>query len=115
MKTQTGAQKLDSILMAILIVLMCSQLTSFAMGEDTLKAGKGFASKQLFLAISDIFLLLTFAWFCIRTTMLKAWNKLWWPPLPCWALIIAMFIAALHSPIIGNAVSSTMNEAGGIG
>ena len=99
---QTGAQKFDSILLAILVVLMCSQITSFSLGENTLETGKGFASKQLFLAISDIFLLLTFAWFCLRTTTLKAWNKIWWPPLPCWALIVAMIIAALHSPSVVN-------------
>ena len=113
MQKKSGAQKLDSIFLAILIVLMCSQIANFAMGEDTLKAGKGFASKQLFLAVSDIFLLLTFAWFCARTTMLKAWNKLWWPPLPCWALIIAMIIAALHSPTIVNSAIERLHEAHG--
>ena len=115
MKNQTGAQKLDSILLAILIVLMCSQMTSFALGEDAYKAGKGFATKQLFLAISDIFLLMLFAWFCVRTTMLNAWKKLWWPPLPCWALIVAMIIAALHSPTIVNAVATALTEADGLG
>jgi hypothetical protein len=114
MKNQTGAQKLDSILLAILIVLMCSQLTNFALGQDTYKT-QGYVTKQLFIAFCDIFLLLVFGWFCVRTTQLKAWKKLWWPPLPCWALIVAMIIAALHSPTIVNAVSSAMNEAGGIG
>lgn len=114
MKNQTGAQKFDSILLAILIVLMCSQLTNFALGQDTYKT-QGFVTKQLFIAFCDIFLILVFGWFCVRTTMLKAWKRLWWPPLPCWALIIAMLIAALHSPTIVNAVSAAMNEAGGIG
>ncbi len=102
MQKQSGARKIDSILLAILIVLMCSQISNFTLGSDKFER-LGFATKPLFIAYCDVFLLLTFAWFCVRTTMLKAWNKIWWPPLPCWALIMAMVIAALHSPSVVNA------------
>lgn len=110
MKNQTGARKFDSILLAILIVLMCSQLTNLpALGEDMFKL-KGFVAKQLFIAYCDVFLLLTFAWFCVRTTQLKAWSRLWWPPLACWALIAAMVIAAMHSPTIVNATLERLHQ-----
>jgi hypothetical protein len=112
MEKQSGARKIDSIFLAILIVLMCSQIANFQMGENAF-AKEGFATKPLFIAYCDVFLLLTFAWFCLRTTSLKAWKKLWWPPLPCWALIIAMIIAALHSPTIVNSTIERLHEAHG--
>lgn len=112
MQKPSGAQKIDSIFLAILIVLMCSQIANFALGIQAY-ATKGFATKQLFIAYCDVFLLLTFAWFCVRTTALKAWNKLWWPPLPCWALIIALIIAALHSPSIVNSTLERLHSAHG--
>lgn len=112
MPKKSGAQKIDSIFLAILIVMMCSQLSGFTLGQ-AMFALKGFNLKQLFIAYCDVFLLLTFAWFCLRTTVLKAWNKIWLPPLPCWALIIALIIAALHSPTIVNSTIERLHEAHG--
>ncbi len=109
---QSPAAKFDTILLAVLILAMCAQLNILELGINTLKTGQGFATKQLFIAVSDVLLLGTFVWFCLRTTALRAWNRVWWPPLACWALIIAMIIAALHSPTIINALALKMEEGG---
>lgn len=103
-KIEWNAATFDSLLLIALILTMCSQKNMRAIGQDTIGAGLGYASKQLFIALSDVILCLTFAWFVVRTTMLKAWQRIWWPPVPCWALAVAMLIAMLHSPHITDAL-----------
>ncbi|HEX8832997.1 MAG TPA: hypothetical protein VF719_02290, partial [Abditibacteriaceae bacterium] len=107
----TGA-KLDSILLALLVLTMCSQINLSTIGRDTM-ATEGFATKRLFIALSDVVLLLAFGWFVVRTTVLGAWRRIWWPPFASWALIFAMIIAALHSPHVTTAVTGALAEAEG--
>lgn len=108
---QSPGAKVDTILLALLILLMCSQLTNLQIGVNAYDQGKGFATKPLFIAISDVFLLGIFAWFCLRTTLLRAWKQVWCPPFACWALIIAMIIAALHSPTL---IDATLKHLSGV-
>ena len=106
-------QTLDTVLMCALIVAMCSQINLRAIGRDTLSS-EGFVTKQLFLALSDVVFLGVFAWFCARTTALRAWRKLWIPPLPCWILIFAMLLSALHSARVVDATAETLSQSHGI-
>lgn len=102
-KLEWNAATFDSLLLIALILTMCSQMNMRSIGKDTYLEG-GYVTKQLFIALSDVILCLTFVWFVIRTTMLKAWQRVWWPPVPCWALIVAMLIAMLHSPHVTEAL-----------
>lgn len=88
----------DSFFLGVLLLAMCSQINIGDIGQDTTK--EGYVTKQLKIALPDIALLLNFGWFIARTTLLRAWKKLWWPPLPCWALIFAMMLAFVHSDAI---------------
>jgi hypothetical protein len=106
------AERLDAVLVALLIFAMCSQLDVRTIGKDTL-ATEGFATKQLFIALSDVALVLTFLWFAVRTTVMRAWHRLWWPPLPCWALLMAMLIATLHSQQVTTAVADAWEQTQG--
>src|SRR5947208_1077124 len=101
----------DSILLAGLILAMCSQLDVRALGTHT--CSQGCQPRELCVALSDVALLAVFGWFPLRTTVLGAWGRLWWPPLPCWALLAAMLVAAIHSPVIVNAVADALGEAHG--
>ncbi len=104
-------QTIDSVLLALATFAMCGQIDVRQFGRDTLKEGLGYASKTFALSLSDVLFALLVLWFVVRTTQLRAWKKLWWPPLPCFALIFALLIAALHSPSIGAQMSAAM-EAG---
>jgi hypothetical protein len=106
------AERLDAALLALLILAMCSQLDVLTIGKNTL--AEGYATKQLFIALSDVALVLTFLWFAVRTTAMRAWRRLWWPPLPCWALLVAMLIAALHSQQVTTAVADALEQAHGL-
>jgi len=103
----------DTVVLTILIVAMCSQLNLRAIGRDTFVTEK-FVTKQLFVALSDVVLLLGFAWFCVRTTILRVWNKIWIPPLPCWALVFAMLLSVIHSTSIWDAAMNELPRAQGI-
>lgn len=94
------AEKIDSFLLAFSVFAMCGQIDVRRFGHDTLKEGLGYATKTFALALSDVAFVLLVIWFVARTTQLRAWRKLWWPPLPCFALIFALIISALHSPSI---------------
>ncbi len=102
------ASRIDAALLALLILAMCSQIDPLTIGRDTF-ATEGFVRKQLKIALSDIALLLAFGWFALRTSVLRAWRRLWWPPLPCWALLIAMLVAMLHSPRILEVIGEKMS------
>lgn len=106
------ASHIDAALLALLILAMCSQIDPLTIGRDTF-ATEGFVRKQLKIALSDIALLLAFGWFALRTSALGAWRRLWWPPLPCWALLVAMLVAMLHSPRILEVIGEKMG--GGLG
>jgi hypothetical protein len=45
---------------------------------------------------------------------MRAWRKLWWPPFPCWALLFALLLAALHSRPLVTAVAESLSEASGV-
>ena len=98
----------DSVLLGFLLLAMCSQFNLGDIGQDTTK--QGYVTKQLKIALPDIALLLNFVWFLLRTTMLRAWKRLWWPPLPCWALIFAMIVATIHSPSIWDKIALVLED-----
>jgi hypothetical protein len=98
------AERLDSILLALLCFAMCSQVDVRHFGRDTLAEGLGFASKTFALSLSDVLFVGLLAWFLARTSQLKAWNRLWWPPLPCFALIFALVLSLVHSKTIGASI-----------
>jgi hypothetical protein len=89
------------------------QIDPLTVGRDTLAEGLGYATKTLKVALSDIALLLCFVWFVLRTASLHAWRKLWWPPLPCWALIVAMVVSLVHSPHVVDAMADAFAKVGG--
>ncbi len=91
----------DSVLLGLLLVAMSCQLNLGDIGQDTY-ATEGYVTKQLKIALPDIALLLNLFWFALRTTFLRGWKRLWWPPLPCWALLFAMVLSLVHSPSIWN-------------
>jgi hypothetical protein len=109
----TTLQRIDTFLLGFLILAMCSQIDPLTVGRDTLAEGLGYATKTLKVALSDIALLLCFLWFVFRTASQRAWRKLWWPPLPCWALIVAMVVSLVHSPQVVEAMADTFAKAGG--
>lgn len=103
---------LDSASLAALIVAMCSQVDVRRVGRDTLAEGLGYATKTLAVALSDVVFLLVALYFVARVVQLKAWKRLWWPPLPCFALLFALVVSALHSGPIMAAVSNSVAENG---
>ena len=100
MKPLSPIQKLDSWLLGLAVFTLCGQIDVRHFGRDTLKEGLGYATKTYALSLSDVAFAFLVVWFVGRTAQLKAWNKLWWPPLPCFALIFALLLSALHSPSI---------------
>ncbi len=100
---------LDAITLCLLVVAMCSQINLGDIGRDT--TAEGYVTKQLKVALPDIALFICFGWFFLRTTALRAWKKLWWPPLPCWALLAALLISILHSRPLVNAVAESIAGA----
>jgi hypothetical protein len=108
-------RSVDTLLLGFLILAMCSQIDPRALtiGRDTMEEGLGYATKTLKVAVSDIALVLCFGWFLFRTTALRAWSRLWWPPFACWALIAAMTVSLLHSPHVVDAIGDAMSKASG--
>ncbi|RYX81500.1 hypothetical protein EON83_23785 [bacterium] len=106
MKNLTVLQKLDSILLGVATLAMCGQVDVRRFGRDTLAEGLGYATKTFGLSFADVIFALLFFWFIGRTAQMKAWRKLWWPPLPCFALIFALILAALHSPTIAAQIAA---------
>ncbi len=98
------AARLDSILLALLCFAMCGQIDVRHFGRDTLAEGLGYASKTFALSLSDVLFVLVVAWFLARTAQLRAWNRLWWPPLACFALLFALVLSLVHSPSIGASI-----------
>jgi hypothetical protein len=103
---------LDSLSLGALILAMCSQVDVRRVGRDTLAEGLGYATKTLAVALSDVVFLLVVLWFVARTIQMRGWKRLWWPPLPCFALIFVMILSALHSAPIWAAVSASLAESG---
>ena len=91
---------LDGASLSLLVATMCSQIDVKRLGRDTLAEGLGYASKTFSVALSDVVFALVVAYFVARTVQMRAWKRLWWPPLSCWALIFALLVSALHSPTI---------------
>ncbi|HEX8550249.1 MAG TPA: hypothetical protein VF681_01710 [Abditibacteriaceae bacterium] len=112
MKNRSFPALLDSIVLALLLLAMCSQFDLAMLGRDTYATEK-FATKRLAIALPDIALLLAFTWFCLRTTMLRAWGRVWLPPFACFALVFCLILSAIHSPTVVEAVSSALSEASG--
>ena len=105
MKKPTILNWLDGASLALLVFAMCGQVAFKRFGRDTLAEGLGFASKTFSLDFSDVIFGLVFVFFLIRVIQTRAWKRLWWPPLACWALIFALFISAIHSPSIAKGIS----------
>lgn len=105
-KSTSIAEKFDSFILALSVFAMCGQVDVRHFGHDTLKEGLGYATKTFALAWSDVIFALLVLTFIIRTTQLKAWRKLWWPPFPCFALIFALIISILHSPSIAAQIAA---------
>jgi hypothetical protein len=115
MSTHKGdfGARVDAVVLAILVVAMCSQIDPLSLGRDTLAEGLGYASKTYKIAVCDIALVLATLWFILRTTQQKAWRKIWWSPLPCWALIFAMILSAIHAPHVLNAFVTAYEKSSG--
>ncbi|PQV62999.1 hypothetical protein B1R32_11741 [Abditibacterium utsteinense] len=103
---------LDGASLCALIVAMCSQVDVRRVGRDTLAEGLGYATKTLAVALSDVVFLLVALYFVARVIQLRAWKRLWWPPLACFALIFALILSALHSGSVVNAVAASIAEHG---
>ncbi len=103
---------LDSASLAALVVAMCSQVDVRRVGRDTLAEGLGYATKTLAVALSDVVFLAVVLWFIARTVQTRSWRKLWWPPLPCFALLFALVLSALHSGPVVGAVAASLGENG---
>jgi hypothetical protein len=88
---------LDSVSLVALVLTMCSQLDVRHIGRDTWNEGLGYMSKTLAVALSDVVFLGVALYFVLRVIQLKAWKKLWWPPLACYALLFTMVLSAVHS------------------
>lgn len=106
MKKRSFSAVLDTVLLSLLLLAMCSQLDLATLGRDTL-ATEGYATKRLAIALPDIALLLCFGWFCVRTSMLRAWHRVWLPPFACWALVFSLILSAVHSPIVMTALADS--------
>ncbi len=102
----------DYVFLGILLIAMSSQINVGDIGHDTYKA-EGYVTKTLKISLPDIALLLNVAWFALRTTMARGWKRLWWPPLPAWALIFAMMLALIHSPSIWSKAADVVGNLGG--
>jgi hypothetical protein len=99
----------DYVFLAILLVAMSTQINLGDIGQDTY-ATQGYVTKTLKIALPDIALLLNIVWFALRTTLARGWKRLWWPPLPAWALIFAMALALVHSPSIWGKVAGVFEN-----
>ncbi len=108
----TRAAWWDGVGLVLLILALCSQLNIGDIGRDTY-ATQGYVTKQLKIALPDIALLLNFVWFLVRTTMLRGWRRVWWPPLPCWALLFAFTLSLVHSPSIWKKSALAVRTAQG--
>ena len=97
---------LDGASLALLVFAMCGQISVRSFGRDTLKEGLGYASKTFSLDFSDVAFALVAVFFVLRIVQTRAWKRLWWPPLACWALIFALVISALHSPSIARGLGA---------
>ena len=106
MKKNSPGSWLDGASLALLIFAMCGQISARSFGRDTLKEGLGYASKTFSLDFSDVAFALVAVFFVIRVIQLRAWKRLWWPPLACWALIFALVISAIHSPAIATGIAA---------
>lgn len=102
---------LDAFTLCVLILAMCSQINLGDIGRDT--TAEGYVTKQLKIALPDIALFFCFAWFVVRTTMARAWRKVWWPPFPCWALIATLLLSIIHSRPLLNAVAEAWADVDG--
>ncbi len=100
---------LDALTLCALIFAMCSQINLGDIGRDT--TAEGYVTKQLKIALPDIALLICFAWFALRTTLTRAWQKIWWPPFACWALIVVLLVSIIHSRPLVNAVAESLSDA----
>jgi hypothetical protein len=100
---------LDALTLCALLLAMCSQINLGDIGRDT--TAEGYVTKQLKIALPDIALFACFAWFALRTTLARTWRKIWWPPLPCWALIAALLLSIAHSRPLINAVAESLGNA----
>jgi len=98
--------RLDSILLALACFAMCGQINLHKFGRDTLAQGLGYASKTFALSLSDVVFVALVLWFLGRTAQLGAWKRLWWPPLPCFALGFALLLSLVHSPSIGASITA---------
>lgn len=96
---------LDGASLALLVFAMCGQIAFKRFGRDTLAEGLGYASKTFSLDFSDVAFALVFVFFLVRVIQMRAWKRLWWPPLACWALIFALLISALHSPALSKGIA----------
>jgi hypothetical protein len=103
---------MDSIALAVLVLCMCTQIDIGAIGRETLS--QGFATKRLFIALPDVMLLVVFVWFVLRTSLLRAWKKIWLPPFPCFALVACLILSMVHSRPLILAVQNSLADAHGI-
>ena len=97
---------LDGASLALLVAAMCSQIDLRRLGRDTLAEGLGYASKTFSIALSDVVFAAVALFFVMRVVQMRAWKRLWWPPLACWALIFALVVSALHSPSIAKGIAA---------
>ncbi len=105
-------QWLDGAGLCALILAMCSQVDVRRVGRDTLAEGLGYATKTLSVALSDVVFLLVTLFFVARVIQMRAAKRLWWPPLPCFALIFALVLSALHSGSVMGAIAASIGENG---
>ena len=103
---------LDGAGLCALILAMCSQVDVRRVGRDTLAEGLGYATKTLSVALSDVVFLLVALYFVARVAQMRAWKRLWWPPLPCFVLIFALVLSMLHSGSILSAIAASVGENG---
>ena len=90
----------DGASLCALVVAMCTQIDARSLGRDTLDEGLGYATKTIKLALGDAVFALVVAYFLARVIQTRSWKRLWWPPLPCFALVFALVLSLLHSPTI---------------
>ena len=106
------AARLDSLSLIMVVLCMCTQVDLHHVGHDTLKEGLGYATKTQAVSLPDIVFAAAALWFGVRTTQLQAWKKLWLPPLPCWALIVAITFSVVHSVTIHDALIASFHKHG---